>query len=100
MARADRDEHAGRAGPGFRGTGRQHLRQGEAWPVTVPRDGSAVATAREATRAGGTEPVISIQTTVVDGVELTYLAAGSGPPLILLHGYTETSHMWEAVIPH
>ena len=46
------------------------------------------------------EAAVSSQTTVVDGVELEYLAAGSGPALILLHGYTETSHMWEAVIPH
>lgn len=30
----------------------------------------------------------------VNGVRLHYLAAGKGEPVILLHGYTQTSHMW------
>lgn len=30
----------------------------------------------------------------VNGVRLHYLAAGAGDPVILLHGYAETSHMW------
>jgi len=30
----------------------------------------------------------------VDGIELHYLRAGSGPPVLLLHGYTQTSRMW------
>jgi len=29
-----------------------------------------------------------------NGVQLHYLQAGSGPPVILLHGYAETSRMW------
>jgi pimeloyl-ACP methyl ester carboxylesterase len=33
-----------------------------------------------------------------DGVRLHYLAAGSGDPVILLHGYAETSHMWLPLI--
>src|SRR5450432_675800 len=36
---------------------------------------------------------------VVDGLELHYLTAGSGPAVILLHGYTQTSRMWRRVIP-
>ncbi len=28
-----------------------------------------------------------------------YLTAGSGPAVILLHGYTQTSHMWRPLIP-
>ena len=35
----------------------------------------------------------------VDGVKLHYLTAGHGPPLILLHGYAETSRMWRQIIP-
>lgn len=35
----------------------------------------------------------------VNGVRLHYLEAGSGPPIILLHGFGETSHMWLPVIP-
>jgi pimeloyl-ACP methyl ester carboxylesterase len=35
----------------------------------------------------------------IDGVELHYLTAGRGTPLILLHGYAETSRMWKPIIP-
>ena len=30
----------------------------------------------------------------VNGVRLHYLVAGQGTPVLLLHGYAETSHMW------
>ena len=35
----------------------------------------------------------------VNGVKLHYLRAGSGPTVILLHGYTQTSRMWRPIIP-
>src|SRR5277367_2641591 len=35
----------------------------------------------------------------VDGVKLHYMTAGHGTPLILLHGYAETSLMWRPIIP-
>ena len=35
----------------------------------------------------------------VHGVRLHYLTAGHGSPLILLHGYAETSRMWRPIIP-
>lgn len=35
----------------------------------------------------------------VEGVKLRYMTAGNGPPLLLLHGFAETSLMWEPVIP-
>jgi len=34
----------------------------------------------------------------VNGVRLHYLSAGSGDPVVLLHGYAETSHMWRPLI--
>jgi pimeloyl-ACP methyl ester carboxylesterase len=34
----------------------------------------------------------------IDGVTLQYLIAGKGPPVILLHGYTQTSRMWRPII--
>ena len=34
----------------------------------------------------------------VGGVRLHYLVAGTGDPVILLHGYAETSHMWRPLI--
>src|SRR5260370_41403216 len=36
---------------------------------------------------------------VVNGVRLHYLEAGTGSPIILLHGFGETSHMWLPLIP-
>src|SRR5580692_11427620 len=35
----------------------------------------------------------------VNGTKLHYMTAGSGTPLILLHGYAETSRMWKPIIP-
>ena len=35
----------------------------------------------------------------VNGVRLRYLVAGKGEPVVLLHGYAETSHMWLPLIP-
>jgi pimeloyl-ACP methyl ester carboxylesterase len=34
----------------------------------------------------------------VNGVRLHYLSAGKGDPVILLHGYAESSHMWRPLI--
>jgi pimeloyl-ACP methyl ester carboxylesterase len=35
----------------------------------------------------------------VNGVKLHYLTAGKGDPVVLLHGYAETSHMWRPLFP-
>ena len=35
----------------------------------------------------------------VNGVLLHYLRAGHGPAVILLHEYTQTSRMWQPIIP-
>jgi pimeloyl-ACP methyl ester carboxylesterase len=35
----------------------------------------------------------------VEGMRLHYITAGQGPTVILLHGYTQTSRMWEPLIP-
>jgi pimeloyl-ACP methyl ester carboxylesterase len=35
----------------------------------------------------------------VNGVRLHYLIAGKGSPVVLLHGYAQTSHMWTPLIP-
>jgi pimeloyl-ACP methyl ester carboxylesterase len=35
----------------------------------------------------------------IGGVKLHYLTGGQGAPLILLHGYAETSLMWRPIIP-
>jgi pimeloyl-ACP methyl ester carboxylesterase len=35
----------------------------------------------------------------VNGTRLHYLIAGKGDPVVLLHGYAETSHMWLPLMP-
>ena len=35
----------------------------------------------------------------VNGVKIHYLRSGKGEPIILLHGYAQTSHMWRPLIP-
>ena len=35
----------------------------------------------------------------VNGVRLHYLIGGSGSPAVLLHGYTQTAHMWKPLMP-
>ena len=35
----------------------------------------------------------------VDGIRLHYTTGGHGPPLVLLHGYAETSRMWTPILP-
>lgn len=34
----------------------------------------------------------------VNGIKLFYKMAGTGSPVVLLHGYTQTSHMWNPII--
>jgi pimeloyl-ACP methyl ester carboxylesterase len=42
---------------------------------------------------------IAARTADVAGVKLHYLTAGHGAPLLLLHGYAETSRMWRPLMP-
>ena len=35
----------------------------------------------------------------VNGTRLHYLTAGQGDPVLLLHGYAQTSHMWRPIMP-
>jgi pimeloyl-ACP methyl ester carboxylesterase len=46
-----------------------------------------------------TDKTIASRIAEVDGVKLHYLTAGNGAPLILLHGYAETSLMWRPIMP-
>jgi pimeloyl-ACP methyl ester carboxylesterase len=45
------------------------------------------------------DDTIASHTLEIDGVNLHYMTAGHGTPLILLHGYAETSLMWKPIIP-
>src|ERR1700751_135012 len=48
--------------------------------------------------AWAAEP-IAARTAEVQGVKLPYLTSGHGAPLLLLHGYAETSQMWRPLMP-
>jgi len=50
-------------------------------------------------RAGALASPIAARNAKIEGVKLHYLAAGHGPAVILLHGYTQTSRMWLPLIP-
>ena len=45
------------------------------------------------------EAAFESRTAEIEGTKLHYLTAGSGPPLLLLHGYAETSSMWRSLLP-
>ena len=50
---------------------------------------------------GNADEAITNHTAKVNGTEIYYLQAGSGSetPVVLLHGYAQTSHMWLPLIP-
>jgi pimeloyl-ACP methyl ester carboxylesterase len=49
--------------------------------------------------AAAIDEAIASRTAEINGVKLHYLTAGHGTPLILIHGYAETSRMWRPIIP-
>src|SRR6266852_4202312 len=57
------------------------------------------ATILGATSASATDKVFVSRTAEIDGVKLHYTTGGHGTPLILLHGYAETSRMWTPILP-
>jgi haloacetate dehalogenase len=42
---------------------------------------------------------LSYHRRAVNGIKLHYAIAGDGPPVVLLHGFPETSHTWRRQIP-
>jgi pimeloyl-ACP methyl ester carboxylesterase len=62
------------------------------------RMGALLLCASISATAWATEP-IATRTAEVAGVKLHYLTAGHGAPLLLLHGYAETSLMWRPLMP-
>src|SRR5262245_11042264 len=44
-------------------------------------------------------PAVAERDASVDGLKVHYLTAGSGPAVLLLHGYAQTSRMWRPLIP-
>jgi pimeloyl-ACP methyl ester carboxylesterase len=44
-------------------------------------------------------PGFAEKSAAVNGVRINYKIGGEGPAVVLLHGYTETSHMWLPLMP-
>jgi pimeloyl-ACP methyl ester carboxylesterase len=63
-----------------------------------PRMGTLLLCAGISASAWAAEP-ITTRTAEVSGVKLHYLTTGHGAPLLLLHGYAETSLMWRPLMP-
>src|SRR2546428_876803 len=57
------------------------------------------ASSGEKFQVSAADNVILSHDAEVDGVKLHYMTAGHGAPLILLHGYAETPHMWKPIMP-
>jgi pimeloyl-ACP methyl ester carboxylesterase len=64
-----------------------------AWLAIEPADGQPARD--QAQRSTLTSERIA----TVNGVKIKYKTAGQGPVVVLLHGYTQTSHMWTPLIP-
>lgn len=52
-----------------------------------------------AVAAHAAAPAVTERDVNVEGLKMHYLTAGSGPAVLLLHGYTQTSRMWQPLIP-
>jgi pimeloyl-ACP methyl ester carboxylesterase len=50
-------------------------------------------------QAPSNSKLFSIQKAVVNGIHLHFRVGGSGSPVLLLHGFAETGHMWDPVLP-
>ncbi len=62
--------------------------------MAVKKDESPVAGAN-----GGNRTVVSHNTVEVNGIRMHYVSAGAGEPVLLVHGFPETSYAWRKIIP-
>jgi pimeloyl-ACP methyl ester carboxylesterase len=54
---------------------------------------------KEKTEVGRVNAAVEAQNVEIDGLSIRYLAAGEGPPLVLLHGAGDNSLDWRWVLP-
>src|SRR5258706_9210370 len=84
-------------------TFRRHLMAKRPWPCVVgfvlALVAQPVAPRAQQQQTAGARAAIAVRTATVDGVSVQDLTAGSGPAIVLLHGYAETSRMWRPLIP-
>jgi pimeloyl-ACP methyl ester carboxylesterase len=55
--------------------------------------------AASAPKAAGLPKGFTEKSAKVNGVKINYKIGGKGPVVVLLHGYTQTSHMWLPLMP-
>jgi pimeloyl-ACP methyl ester carboxylesterase len=68
----------------------------QAWSATSADIRATMAAAP--TQSAQPPIVIDSRFAEVNGTRLHYLTAGKGDPILLLHGYAQTSHMWRPLI--
>ena len=56
---------------------------------------TTAALAAPAARAADFGPGFATRAVPVDGATISVTIGGKGPPVVLLHGYAETSRMWK-----
>jgi pimeloyl-ACP methyl ester carboxylesterase len=70
------------------------MKRAPAFLSTVPL---AAALLCAAPACGGDDP--ELRTAEANGIEIAYLERGAGPLAVLLHGFPDTPHTWDAVAP-
>src|ERR671939_361914 len=55
--------------------------------------------AKEKTEVGRVNAAVEAHNVEIDGLPIRYLAAGEGPPLVLLHGAGDNALDWQWVMP-
>jgi pimeloyl-ACP methyl ester carboxylesterase len=75
------------------------FRFGAAVGVAAALTAAAVVAATFTPAKAEDAPKVESKYATVNGVEIHYLVAGEGSPVILLHGFAQTSHMWLPLIP-
>lgn len=66
--------------------------------------GSSSSSSGSSSGAGGSSdrvytPEAGVHSVAANGITLAYAEAGKGPLVILLHGFPDTLHTWDAVVP-
>ena len=60
--------------------------------------GASLALAAASSASTQEAAPIEVRTAHINGTQLSYLLAGKGDPVLLLHGYAQNNHMWRPLI--
>jgi pimeloyl-ACP methyl ester carboxylesterase/quercetin dioxygenase-like cupin family protein len=72
----------------------------EALMISIARWTAAMTLALALPAAAGAAGSAPVEKTAdVNGVTIHYTITGQGPVVVLLHGYAQTSHMWQPLLP-